>query len=301
MKRSLLLLPLLAAGWVMACAASCPPPPQMLKVLRAAHTVRLVRLGSRMERNPDPLYREASFVGFRALETWVISAADAKKLAKAFGRTEDYDCAMEIRQVAQPRMNGSQLGLRFDSEAGTVRLVLLEPEDVILLHSSSGSYTEVALSQEGEKQWSEALAVMLSTSGEPTAQFYRRMGSPADSAAATDNMAVATRAAELDQMDLSHAVDLEQLGLPPLEGLSKLGPIYPQAAREAGVDGVVILAVLVDSRGWVRDIQVRKSIPMLDQAAIDAVRQWRFEPFVWNGKPAATWTRVPVKFSLHGP
>jgi TonB family protein len=49
----------------------------------------------------------------------------------------------------------------------------------------------------------------------------------------------------------------------------------------------------------VRDAKVVKSIPMLDAAAVAAVRQWRFPPYLDQGMAVWAWTRVPVRFSLH--
>jgi len=83
------------------------------------------------------------------------------------------------------------------------------------------------------------------------------------------------------------------------EAVKKVPPSYPQAAREAGVDGVVLLSVLVGEDGLVKDTRVRKSIPGLDEAAGTAVRQWVFKPALSNGKPVAVWIAVPVRFTLH--
>lgn len=74
--------------------------------------------------------------------------------------------------------------------------------------------------------------------------------------------------------------------------------VYPQAARVEGVEGTVNLNVLVDADGNVRSVRVAKSIPALDQAAKDAVMQWKFKPAMDAGKPAAAWVDVPVKFAL---
>jgi TonB family protein len=49
----------------------------------------------------------------------------------------------------------------------------------------------------------------------------------------------------------------------------------------------------------VHDVRVVKSIPLLDQSAQDAVRQWVFKPALANNKPVAVWVGVPVRFSLH--
>ncbi len=82
------------------------------------------------------------------------------------------------------------------------------------------------------------------------------------------------------------------------EAITKVAPLYPDIAREAGVDGVVLVQALVGKDGHVKDVRVVKHIPMLDESAITAVRQWVFKPALSNNKPVAVWVAVPVRFSL---
>lgn len=83
------------------------------------------------------------------------------------------------------------------------------------------------------------------------------------------------------------------------EAIHKEAPQYPDLAREASVDGTVMVQALVGKDGRVKDTRVVKSIPMLDAAATAAVRQWVFKPALSNNKPVAVWVAVPVKFTLH--
>jgi len=83
------------------------------------------------------------------------------------------------------------------------------------------------------------------------------------------------------------------------EAITKVAPQYPDLAREASVDGTVMVQALVGKDGKVKDTRVVKSIPMLDAAAVAAVRQWVFKPALSNNKPVAVWVAVPVKFTLH--
>lgn len=83
------------------------------------------------------------------------------------------------------------------------------------------------------------------------------------------------------------------------EAITKVPPTYPDIAREAGVDGQVVVQALVGKDGRVKDTRVVKSIPMLDAAAIAAVKQWVFKPALSNNKPVAVWVAVPVRFSLN--
>lgn len=83
------------------------------------------------------------------------------------------------------------------------------------------------------------------------------------------------------------------------EAITRVPPVYPDLAREAGVDGTVMVQALVGKDGKVKDVRVVKSIPMLDENAKAAVKQWVFKPALSNNKPVAVWVGVPVKFSLH--
>jgi len=83
------------------------------------------------------------------------------------------------------------------------------------------------------------------------------------------------------------------------EAVSKVAPVYPDMAREASVDGTVLVQALVGKDGKVKDTKVVKSIPMLDAAAVAAVKGWVFKPALSNNKPVAVWVAVPVRFTLH--
>src|SRR5262245_60390547 len=82
--------------------------------------------------------------------------------------------------------------------------------------------------------------------------------------------------------------------------IKKVPPVYPPIAQTAGVTGVVIVELLVDFDGTVSDAKVLRSIPLLDQAALDAVRQWVFTPTLLNGAPVQVVMTVTVNFSLGG-
>ena len=79
---------------------------------------------------------------------------------------------------------------------------------------------------------------------------------------------------------------------------SVVAPEYPDLAREAGVEGTVMLWALVDLDGSVKAVQVIRSVPLLDAAASAALLRWRFTPALANGHPVRVWVAVPVKFSL---
>jgi TonB family protein len=75
-------------------------------------------------------------------------------------------------------------------------------------------------------------------------------------------------------------------------------PVYPPDAMAAGITGVVIIEAVIDPEGRVGDAKVLRSIPALDQAAVDAVRQWEFVPTLLNGAPVPVIMTVTVNFTL---
>jgi len=83
------------------------------------------------------------------------------------------------------------------------------------------------------------------------------------------------------------------------EAIQKVPPDYPQRARRADVQGTVMVQALVVGDGSVARAVVLKSIPLLDAAALAAVKCWRFRPATAAGKPVAVWVAIPVKFTLH--
>jgi protein TonB len=85
--------------------------------------------------------------------------------------------------------------------------------------------------------------------------------------------------------------------LPPAR-TSYTAPVYPPIAIQARREGTVILEAVIDEAGAVRDVTVVRSVPLLDRAAIEAVRQWRYSPTRLNGEPVAIILTVRVTFTL---
>ena len=75
-------------------------------------------------------------------------------------------------------------------------------------------------------------------------------------------------------------------------------PIYPDIARANGVQGIVILEVIITYDGSVREVRVLRSVATLDDAAADAVRQWQFTPTLLNNQPVEVVMTVTVNFTL---
>jgi len=75
-------------------------------------------------------------------------------------------------------------------------------------------------------------------------------------------------------------------------------PFYPSIARQAHVEGTVVLSAIIGSDGTVEFLHYVSGPPLLVQAALDAVRQWRYEPTLLNGRPVAVATTIKVIFTL---
>ena len=73
-------------------------------------------------------------------------------------------------------------------------------------------------------------------------------------------------------------------------------PIYPEAAKKLGIEGTVVLSVTLDDKGSIVKARVIKSIPELDQAAIDTLKQWKYEPMTVNGVPKPIVFTVSIEF-----
>ncbi len=84
----------------------------------------------------------------------------------------------------------------------------------------------------------------------------------------------------------------------PPKKIVDVAPVYPDAAKDAGVSGVVIIEATVDTEGRVQDARVLRSIPLLDNAALDAVTQWRYTPTWLNGEPVPVTMTMTINFTL---
>jgi len=84
---------------------------------------------------------------------------------------------------------------------------------------------------------------------------------------------------------------------PPVK-LVNVPPVYPEEAKASQVQGVVIIEAIIDTAGNVSETRVLRSIPLLDQAAVDAVKQWQFTPTLMNGTPVPVIMTTTVNFTL---
>ena len=82
--------------------------------------------------------------------------------------------------------------------------------------------------------------------------------------------------------------------------VSKAPIVYPIDAKKAGVSGTVVLSAIIGRDGTVEDLQVVSGPEMLQQAALDSVKQWRYRPYLLNGEPEEVRTTINIIFTLGG-
>lgn len=82
------------------------------------------------------------------------------------------------------------------------------------------------------------------------------------------------------------------------ERTTHVPPAYPDVARAARAEGTVVLEATIDETGRVRNVRVLRSVPLLDEAAMSAVRQWRYRPTLLNGVAVPVLLNVTVTFTL---
>jgi protein TonB len=87
-------------------------------------------------------------------------------------------------------------------------------------------------------------------------------------------------------------------GMKAPQRIVNVAPAFAPIARSARVQGVVILEAVIDAIGRVESVRVLRSIPLLDQAAVDAVQQWRFTPALLNNEAVPVVMTVTVNFTL---
>lgn len=81
--------------------------------------------------------------------------------------------------------------------------------------------------------------------------------------------------------------------------LDKILPVYPPIAKAAGAQGTVVLQATISKSGTIENLRVVSGSALLEQAAIDAVRQWRYRPYLLDGQPVEVETTVNVVFKLN--
>ena len=80
--------------------------------------------------------------------------------------------------------------------------------------------------------------------------------------------------------------------------VTKVPPHYPEDARQARIQGTVVLKALIDTNGDVEDLTLVSGHPLLAPAALEAVKQWKYKPYLLNGQPVKVETQIMVNFQL---
>ena len=135
------------------------------------------------------------------------------------------------------------------------------------------------------------LAVAAKTAGDKAATDAKSARERAEAEEARRAKAAAAR-----REKLAKAVHVGGQIRPPIR-IKDVAPVYPAIAQSARVQGDVVIEATIDEEGTVADARVVKSVPLLDQAALDAVRQWQYRPSLLNGVPTPVVMTVTVKFT----
>jgi protein TonB len=80
--------------------------------------------------------------------------------------------------------------------------------------------------------------------------------------------------------------------------LKDVAPVYPEDAKAAGVQGVVIIEAVIGTDGKILEAKVLRPVPMLEKAALEAVQQWEYTPTLLNGEPVELIMTITVNFVL---
>jgi TonB family protein len=120
---------------------------------------------------------------------------------------------------------------------------------------------------------------------------------PSTETQSDEAIAIKTPGREISREGTTTRISRE-IGIKEPTRLKQVPPVYPKAALDAGVQGAVTLEATVGEDGKVRNVRVVKSIPLLDQAAIDALKQWEYAPGTRNGVAFAIEITVTISFSM---
>lgn len=159
-------------------------------------------------------------------------------------------------------------------------------------------YKEVTMSRSRLFVGALAAAAVVGGAAVLGAAVFPLYSAPAPDASAR-TPAVATKAFPVAAQQSSDD-DVVRIGgdVKPPKKIKHVSPVYPPDAKEAGIEGIVILEAVIDKEGKVARADIVRSIPELDQAALDAVLQWEFEPTYIKGKAVAVRMTVTINFTL---
>jgi periplasmic protein TonB len=82
--------------------------------------------------------------------------------------------------------------------------------------------------------------------------------------------------------------------------IAPIRPVYPMIAKAAGVQGTVVVEAIISRTGTIESLHVVSGPPMLQSAALEAIREARYQPYRLNGEPTEVETRITVNFRMGG-
>jgi len=168
---------------------------------------------------------------------------------------------------------------------------------VALDHDNAEDWSESA--KQLGKQLADKLPSMPSTAPESGARKDESALSGLERILPSNLGGTASRTAQSAKSDTNAPVAQVRLPVEVIDDyvLVRVQPMYPQVARQNNITGTVVLNTLIGRDGSVRDVRTVSGNKYLAEAAMAAVSQWRYKPFVLNGKPIEVATEVRIAFT----
>lgn len=272
--------------------AACVPD-ELVRAIVQADSVRLVVFG-RPGRSAVVLADSARGTssdcpGRRCIR---VSGRPARLLILAFGRADAFDCGTATTGADWSGGETGVLGLEFAAGPNVVRMLLRFPEGSLDVGRVGGVRYGVRGSREASRRWREFLGACAEERRVVARDFLHELLESAsrESGPETESSAApADTLCELGGRGYSYIQDLPEV-------VTRVEPEWPDVEHARGSEATVLLRVLVCRDGRVHDVRVLRSVPLLDEAAAAAVRQWVFKPARENGRPIACWVAVPIRF-----
>jgi len=93
--------------------------------------------------------------------------------------------------------------------------------------------------------------------------------------------------------------EINRIRIPRTQSLlPRAEPVYPNAARTQGIEGKVVVAVVIDRQGDITEMKIESGDSVLAESVVESVRTWKYQPIKLNGIPVEVLTRVEVTFTL---
>jgi TonB family protein len=208
-----------------------------------------------------------------------------------------------IEQYRPAGTGPGAMGIVLETSAATISF--LSPTDrvprdatVHMRQKSGGNSSTPNLSFEAAEQ--QQLAELARDSSDPTGATVSRTSSPTGGQAVmSTTFTASSQSVRTTPGQLSDSVPAYRVGGPIAtpRKVHDVPPVYPEQARSSGIAGVVIIEATIDATGTVTAAKLLRGQPLLDEAALAAVRQWRYEPAVLNGVAVPVVMTVTVAFA----